>query len=138
MKRRSRIKKTSKMTVPKLGRKLWVLCREIVRKKYGNECYTCGAKNLSGKNWQTGHMLAKASVGAYLKYDLRLLRPQCSTCNIWRGGMGAEFLRNMIIREGQEYVDQIFRDKNLVVKASDHYEYLIEKYKLILDEMEME
>ena len=123
------------MTAPKLGRKLWILCREIIRKKYGNECYTCTAKGLQGKDWQTGHMLAKGSVGAYLKYDLRLLRPQCTRCNIWGGGMGAAFYRNMVLREGQEYVDQIFRDKNITVKASDYYEKLLEQYKVILEEL---
>lgn len=41
----------------------------------------------------------------------------------------------MIIRDGQEYVDGIFRDRALIVKASDHYEMLVEKYKLILEEL---
>lgn len=130
-----KIRKSSKQRVSVLGRKLWKLCREIIRKKYPNECYTCGTKNLEGRNLHTGHMLPKASVGANLKYDLRLLRPQCSNCNIWGGGRGAEFLRNMIIREGQDYVDQIFRDKNLIVKAYDHYERLLVEYQIIAEEI---
>lgn len=134
MAKRTRIRKVSKQKVSVLGRKLWILCKEIVRKKYGNECYTCGRKGLEGSNWHTSHLLPKASVGAYLKYDLRILRPCCYNCNINLGGNGAEFLRLMIIREGQDYVDQIFRDRALIVKAYDHYEMLLEKYKLILEE----
>lgn len=79
-------------------------------------------------------MLAKSSVGAYLKYDLRLLRPQCYACNIQRGGMGAEFYRRMVALEGQEYVDQIFQDRQKTVKAYDHYLELLEKYKKIIEE----
>ena len=135
MKRQSKIKRTSKLKAPTLARKVWVLCRQIAEKKYPKECYTCGAKNLSGQNCQLGHMIPKAALGAYLKFDLRLLRWQCSSCNIWRGGMGAEFIRNMIIREGQEYVDGIYRDRSVMVKAADHYEYLIAKYKQILEEL---
>ena len=107
----------------------------LTRAKYGNTCYTCDTKNLSGSNWHTGHLLAKASLGAYLKYDLRVLRPQCGVCNLFRGGMGAEFLRRIIIHDGQEYVDQIFKDRNLIVKAYDHYFMLTEKYKIMLEDL---
>lgn len=74
-------------------------------------------------------MFAKASVGAYLKYDLRILRPQCYFCNINCGGRGAEFIENMRRIEGDEYVDQILKDKNVTVKAYDHYLKLLEEYK---------
>lgn len=74
-------------------------------------------------------MIAKASLGAYLKYDLRLLRPQCLVCNCYRGGMGAEFIENMRRIEGDEYVDQILKDRNVTVKAYDHYLKLLEEYK---------
>jgi hypothetical protein len=78
--------------------------------------------------------LPKGSCGSFLKYDLRNLRPQCYNCNINLGGNGAVFMQKMIIREGQEYVDQIFRDSNLIIKAYDHYELLLEKYKLLLED----
>lgn len=133
--KKTRLKKKGKSELSKLQAQLWVLCKKIIRKKYENECYTCGKKGLAGYDWQTGHMLPKASVGAFLKYDIRILRPQCSVCNLWRNGEGAEFLRRMIIREGQEYVDQIFRDKALTVKAIDHYRMLIEKYKIMEGEL---
>ncbi len=130
--KRTKLKKTSKQPISKLQRKLWVLCRDITRKKYGNSCYTCPATNLQGSNWQTGHMLAKASVGAYLKYDLRLLRPQCARCNLFLGGMGATFIENMRKVEGNEYVDSILNDRNKTVKAYDWYLTLLGKYNEIL------
>ena len=122
----------------KLQTKLWELCKQITRKKYGNECYTCGKKGLESLNWHTGHFIPKGSCGGFLKYDLRNLRPQCYNCNINLGGNGALFSRNMIIREGQEYVDKIFEDRNKELPGKQSYEYyqmLFEKYKLISEEL---
>lgn len=127
--KRSKLKKKSPQKISVLQRKLWEECRRIIKKKYGNVCYTCGAKELTSSNWQIGHMLAKASVGAYLKYDLRLLRPQCFRCNIHMGGAGAMFVENMRRLEGNTYVDAIFSDKKITVKAYDWYEQLLQDYK---------
>ena len=123
------MRKESKQPISKIQRELWKECKRIIRKRYPPTCYTCGATRLRGSNCQTGHMLAKASLGAYLKYDLRLLRIQCSTCNLWRGGMGAIFIENMRKIEGDEYVDQILKDRQVTVKAYDHYVKLLAEYK---------
>ena len=136
MPRKSKIRKQSKQPVSKLDRKLKELCKQIIRLKYGNECYTCGKKGLSGSNWQTGHMIAKKALGSFLRWDLRVLRPQCFHCNINCGGMGNDFRRLMIIREGQEYVDQIDRDRQIFVKSFGHYESLIPKYELLLEDLQ--
>lgn len=77
-------------------------------------------------------MISKASLGAYLKYDLRLLRPQCAVCNIWRGGMGAIFIENMRRIEGDGYVDMILADRNRIVKAMDHYQKIHEEYAEVI------
>ena len=132
--KKCKLKHQSKQKISVLQRKLWVLCREIIRKKYGNTCYTCGRTGLSGANWHTGHLWAKASLGAYLKYDLRVLRPQCYRCNIIMGGLGAEFYRRMFIVEGQDYMGKLVADRRKTVKAYSHYEELLEKYKNILKE----
>lgn len=118
-----------KLTVSKLQKLLWVECKRIIREKYGNTCYTCGAGGLEGSNWHTGHMLAKGSLGAYLKYDLRVLRPQCYKCNIHHGGQGALFIEKMRRVEGDKYVDGILADRNILVKAYDFYLELLQKYK---------
>lgn len=125
------LNKLGKQKISTIQRKLWVECRRIIRSRYEHTCYTCNAQNLQGANLQTGHMLAKASVGAYLKYDLRVLRPQCYLCNIRHGGRGADFIENMRRIEGNEYVDQILKDRNVIVKAIDHYIQLLETYKQI-------
>jgi hypothetical protein len=136
--KKTKHKKKKKSDSKKLQTKLWELCKQLTRKIHGNSCYTCTQENLKGINWQTGHFLPKGSCGAYLKYDLRNLRPQCMRCNIDLGGNGAVFSRNLIIREGQKYVDDLFEDRNKQLPGKQSYEYykmLFEKYKLILEEL---
>ena len=131
--KRSPLRKKSKEPISKVQRKLWELCKQIIRKRYPHTCYTCGQTRLTGTNLQTGHMWAKASLGAYLKYDLRVLRPQCSRCNLFLGGMGAEFYKNMLEEIGPQKMAQLEGDRKVTVKAYDHYIKLIAEYTRILD-----
>lgn len=136
LKRKSRLKKKSPTELTILKDELWDLCKQIIRIKYPNVCYTCGKEGLKGANWHTGHMIAKAAVGAYLKYDLRILRPQCYYCNMNLGGNGAEYYRLMVEREGKKYVNNIYKDRQIIIKADKQW-YLdkIEEYKLILEKL---
>lgn len=128
------IPKKSKTSKARLERKLWELCKLIIRKRYGNTCYTCSKTGLESFNWHTGHMIAKASLSNYLKYDLRLLRPQCYHCNINLGGMGAEFLRRMEEIEGKDYTQQIFNDRKILIKADEiWFAEKIAEYQKLLD-----
>lgn len=134
--RKQGLRRLGKQKISVVQRKLWKLCKEITRKKYGNTCYTCHQMGLSGVNWHTGHLWAKASLGAYLKYDLRVLRPQCYNCNINRGGMGADFYQRMLIEIGEEKMAQLQRDRQVIVNAMDHYQKLISEYTKILQQYE--
>lgn len=129
--KRTPLRKKGKQKISVIQRQLWELCKSIIRRKYGNVCYTCGAKGLNGANWHTGHLFPKAALGAYMKYDLRVLRPQCYHCNINLGGNGAIYYRKMLEEFGQAYMDQLERDKQISVKAMDHYLKLIEEYREI-------
>jgi hypothetical protein len=133
--KKTSLRRLSKQPISVLQRKLWELCKQIIRLKYGNTCYTCGQKNLIGSNWHTGHMWAKASLGANLKYDLRILRPQCYHCNINLGGRGADFYRKMLEEIGEEKMNQLVSERSKIVKAYDFYFELLVKYQLLLNEM---
>ncbi|MEO5646598.1 MAG: recombination protein NinG [Candidatus Paceibacterota bacterium] len=111
-----------------LQEKIWIECRRIIRARYPHDCYTCGAKDLVGANLHTGHFIAKKAVKNYLKYDLRILRPQCYFCNMKCGGQGALYYRNMVAREGQEYVDLIFADLDKKIAPKDLYEFYTDLY----------
>lgn len=86
---------------------------------------------------QLGHFIPSSTCGAFLRYDLRNLRWQCMRCNVHGGGQGAIFYKNLVEQEGQEYVDQLFRDKQVIVKAdAQFYENLIQKAEEILGNSE--
>ncbi len=127
--KRTPLAKVGKQPISKIQRILWELCKQIIRQRHGNTCYTCDAARLSGSNWHTGHLWSKASLGAYLKYDLRVLRPQCYKCNIHHGGAGAVFYARMLRENGQEHMELLEKDRQITVKAYDHYIKLIEEYK---------
>jgi len=74
-------------------------------------------------------MWAKASLGAFLKYDLRILRPQCYFCNINCGGRGAEFYARMLSEIGEEKMKELEQDRQKTVKASDFYAQLLVEYE---------
>lgn len=131
MKRSKPLRKEGKQSISLIQRKIWLECKRIIRKRYGNSCFTCRASQLMGSNWHTGHLWAKASLGAHLKYDLRVLRPQCYKCNIHHGGAGALFYQRMLKENGQEYMDALERERQVSVKAYDHYLKILEEYKCI-------
>ncbi len=117
-----------------LRHRLWELCKEVTRKRYGNTCYTCGKGPLSGSGWQTGHFIARSIGGLLLKYDLRNLRPQCYRCNIDLSGNGAVFYRKLVEIEGQAYVDELFALKGVLTKETkDFYYDKIAEYKSLLE-----
>lgn len=124
-----------KRSLAKTQKKLWELCKKITRKKFPNVCYTCGKGGLEGSNWHTGHMWPKASLGANLKYDLRILRPQCYHCNINLGGNGAVFYRRMLDQIGKKEMNRLEKERSLTIKAEDHYLKLIDEYTKLLSSL---
>lgn len=133
------MKKTKRPSDKRLRFLLWELCKQITRKRHGYDCYTCDRTNLEGVDCHTGHMWAKAALGHSLKYDLRILRPQCYRCNIKLGGMGAVFYRRMLNENGKKYMDGLEQEKieskRGLVKADWHwFVSKIEEYKKILSE----
>lgn len=128
-KKLTKLKKQSKQPISKIQRQLWEECKRIIRSRYPNKCFTCDRQNLEGSNMHTAHFIPKASCGAYLKYDLRNLRICCYHCNINLGGNGSMFYRNLVSTEGQSYVDKLFSDKNITIKAYDYYLKLLDEYK---------
>ena len=120
-----------------LRNKTWELCKAIIRKKYGNLCYTCGKGPLAGAGWQTGHFIPRSTCGLLLRYKLENLRPQCYRCNIDLSGNGAVFYRKLVEVEGQQYVDTLFAEKAKITKETkDFYYDLIAEYKKILAELD--
>lgn len=118
-------------SLKRLKELLWQECRRITILRYGSNCFTCG-KFCEGSGRHVGHFLPSSTCGAYLRYDLRNLRIQCYNCNINQGGAGADYYRKLVETEGQKYVDQLFKDKHISIKADVWwYQEMIDKYKEI-------
>lgn len=127
--KRTKLKKKSVTPVAKLKAKLWELCKQIIRKRDGNSCLICGKGELESANWHSGHFIPSAACGAYLRYDLRNIHSSCYHCNINLGGNGALFYKRLVDIYGQEFVDQIFRDKQITIKADvTFYSKKIDEY----------
>jgi hypothetical protein len=130
---------TRKPTVTTLKKKLWDECKRIIRKRYQREdgmwnCFTCERLIDEPFKAQTGHCIPSSTCGAFLRYDFRNLRIQCYMCNINGGGQGALFYKRLVETEGQEYVDKLFQDKHVSIKADVWwYTEKINDYKGILE-----
>jgi len=124
------MRKESKQSISKIQRLIWVECRRI-KDKSVVDCYTCGAKNLMGSNKQLGHLWSKATLSAFLKYDLRVLEWQCFRCNINGGGMGADFYLKKWEELGSKRMKQLQKDRQVSLKAMDWYINLLEEYKML-------
>lgn len=123
-----------KSKIRKIQDILWEHCKRIIRAIYIKDdgtwdCFTCIRRIDEPAKAQTGHFIPSGSCGAFLRYDLRNLRIQCYNCNINLGGNGAVFYKNLVEEKGQEYVDQLFKDKQKTVKALDHYVKLVSEYE---------
>lgn len=75
-------------------------------------------------------MWPKASLGAHLKHDLRILRPQCYHCNINLGGMGAAFYARMLAENGKKYMEALVKEKQITIQADVlWYQNKLEEYR---------
>lgn len=106
----------------KLEDKVWNECRRIIRSRYENTCYTCGARNLEGSNMNTGHGKAKGALPLRFKYDLRNLRVQCMRCNCHMGGMSDIFITKLEKeKEGLAFLEEscTHTDDGWIIKHGD-------------------
>lgn len=130
-------KKAKKKTPAQLKTKLWELCKKITRERYQNangtwNCFTCGRLIDEPAKAQTGHFIPSGACGAYLRYDLRNLRIQDYYCNINLGGNGSAFYLALLNEMGEDFLADLFRDKNRVIKADAlFYQSKIDEYQAL-------
>lgn len=87
--RTAEAKERADNTIPKLKDRLWRITSKIVRRRAGENCYTCG-KYTEPKKREAGHYWTKGGHGA-AAFDFRNLRMQCHDCNYWDHGNLAEY-----------------------------------------------
>jgi hypothetical protein len=121
------------MKLPKIktieGR-IWKLCRAITRAKYPNVCVSCGEKDLEGTNWHTGHYFRKKFIPIQMKYDLRLLRPQCRSCNMRKHGALEYYTVYLLKNHPKNYILDIHKDilsyKNKPMNTKETRSFLLD------------
>lgn len=121
---------------------VWEECKRLNRKYQPNVCYTCGATNLEGMNWQCGHGKPKGALPLKGKYDRRNLKSQCMRCNVDFGGCtdifvsklekekeGLEFLKEFCYRDDDRWrINQAY-PKLGGIDAKIYLTNLLEEYK---------
>lgn len=103
-----------KTQLRKLKDQLWELCKELTRKVYGLNCYTCGHYS---EHPHTGHFITDSICSTELSYDLKNLRPQCYRCNMHLSGNWISFEKRLIEEEGTEYINEL-KERNQKTKNS--------------------
>jgi hypothetical protein len=98
-----------KVKIKTLEGRVWKLCKEIIRAKYPHVCISCG-KNVEGSSLHTGHYFRKRYLPLPMKYDLRLLRPQCSYCNLRLHGNLEWYTVGLLKSHTAEYIMQIAKE----------------------------
>jgi len=83
----------------------WEAVKRWCRRTY-KDCYTCGARTLTGKNAQAGHCWPVGLVGSNntLSWDHNQIRLQCGRCNGVGEGMQEMFVARLIKDLGQKIV----------------------------------
>lgn len=131
----------TKQTSKQLQTKIWQECKRIIRVRYPHDCYTCGAKNLTGSNLQTGHLIAKKYLPYQFKYDLRFLKPQCMTCNLRYGGMGAIYLFNLLNEDDcyspLDFIKEVKKEKQIQKENQPKQKEVIEFYTNLLERLKL-
>ena len=124
-------------TIKSLESKVWKECVRIIRSKYPHECISCG-KKIEGKDLHTGHYFRKRFIPLQMKYDLRLLRCQCSYCNLRLHGNLEWYTVGLLKSESPSYILDIaedvkfYKEEHLDVKQQRAYlQDKLEKYKLL-------
>lgn len=132
--KRSKLKKKSRTPLAKAKEKLWKTLKELISKRDGNVCISCGQGGLEGYHKQGGHFIPSASCGGFLRYDLRNVFIQCSVCNLYRNGAGAEYTRALEKKFSPAFVDKVIADKQISIKLDvDYVDGMRAYYETLLD-----
>lgn len=126
-------KRKPKTDLKKLKEQLWELCRKIVKLRYPHRCYTCSKQLIDGtSDFHTGHFIPSSVCSVEMRYSLDNLRPQCSSCNVWKSGDWLSYETHLI----QDGINpQTLKDRNQATKGLQYdttwYRKKVEEYEFI-------
>ena len=129
-----RAKKTiRKISIKGLEKKLKAILYPLIKKRDGIQCISCRKLITKKMDHHCGHYLKAELCNLIVRYDIRNLNSQCSMCNLWRRGNTIEYRKAMLIKYGEEVVNDLEADYRLPVHIIPrlYLETLIEHYKTI-------
>ncbi len=109
----------------------WNAVKAYVRSKE-KDCYTCGAKNLQGQNYQAGHFIPVALAGSNnrLSWDALQIHAQCGRCNGMGQGEQVAYRDHLVRDYGTKVVKELEARRWKVDKITNWQE-VIDSYKSI-------
>ena len=98
----------------KLKKDTWSWCSKYVRLKYADyngydTCYTCGVVK-HYKEMQAGHGFGGRTNG--ILFELKVIRPQCAGCNIFKHGNYDVFHTKLEKEYGYGFLQKMLKQKN--------------------------
>jgi hypothetical protein len=126
-------KKAGKKGITKHKKEAWTEFSRMIRLRYSDHtgqatCVTCGVVKPWGE-LQAGHFL-DGRRNATL-FDERNVHPQCVKCNMFNGGSKVSYYRFMLMKYGQEVIDDLMvLDKQERKFTADELIDMKEKYKM--------
>lgn len=121
-----------KLSLSALEKKLDRIFSDLVRRKaadpYGKvQCVTCG-KSMHWKESHAGHFIKRQHRS--LRWNPLNCHPQCSGCNVFRGGQQDEYSAYVIKRYGIDIFNKLMQIKHTTVKFTRvDLEDMIESYR---------
>lgn len=126
------------MTITKIKKDAWNWCSKYIRLKYADRngfvgCYTCGVVK-HWKEMQAGHGLSGR--GNTILFEEKIICPQCSTCNVFKGGNYDVFHVKLEKENGLGFLEKMLKQKHQM-KQFTLKEILVirDKYKKLTEEL---
>ena len=118
--KRTKLRKKSLNTLPKLKRKAWKLFSKYICKRDNHICFTCDKAGNQAGHYKHGR----------LDFDEDNVHCQCARCNKWLHGRLDEYGERLRKKMGNKKFDALVLRANQFNKYTrDELEKIIEKYK---------
>lgn len=130
--------KHKKVEKAKYKKKAWAEFSKFIRMSHIEyqdyvRCYTCGTLK-PWKQMQAGHGIGGRS-NAVL-FDIRIVKPQCSGCNLFGGGQYRIFTRKLIDELGLKEYDKVVHNSTTLMPLKEfQFEEIYRKYKDLVQEL---
>lgn len=105
--KRTKLRKQSKQSKPKLKKKVWKWFSLWIKKRDKGVCYTCPATGCAKQNAQAGHYPPGSVLPEREYFNPKLVHLQCFSCNINKSGNPVAYRKNLARDYGVVFVEEM-------------------------------